>query len=386
MSFLLLGARGTGKTWLLEEHFRQDALLWINLLKHQDFLRYQTRPGRLAQEVKAALGSRPRSSNPAWVVIDEVQCVPQLLNEVHALIESREVGEQLRFGLSGSSARKLKRGSANLLAGRALLNNLYPLLAAEAGEAFEPDSFLSFGGLPAVVKQPDSLIKIEQLATYVAVYLREEIREEQIVRNLDPFSRFLEVAAQSSGQILNYSKIGRDCGVDYRAVIRYYQILEETLLGAFLPPYERSVRRQQGKSPKFYFFDLGVMRTLEGTISSPVKRSSYGYGRLFEHFIIWEVIKWNEYSRARHKLSYVATKDGAEIDLIVERGEETTLLIEIKSGTNPLIEDAQHLLKLRDAFPGAQCWVVSQSKRAREEQGVRFVPWERALAEIFPVE
>lgn len=381
MSFLLLGARGTGKTWLLEQEFRACALIWTNLLENRDFLKYQSRPEMLRQEVEAAL--KNTSTNKEWVVIDEIQRVPQLLNEVHALIEDRFVGERVKFALSGSSARKLKRGGGNLLAGRALLNHLYPLTSQELSDDFDLAQVLSWGMLPAINKQKNLLVRTEQLETYVAVYLREEIREEQLVRNLDPFNRFLEVAAQTSGQIVNYSKIGRDCGVDSRAVARYFQILEETLIGAFLKPYHRSVRKQQGRSPKFYFFDTGVMRTLERTLSSEVNESSYGYGRLFEHFVVWEFMKRNEYSRKRYDLSYLITKDGAEVDLIIERGKERPILIEIKSGKNPNLADARHLRALKDGFPSSELWVVSQIEQEQEESAVRFLHWSRALKELF---
>jgi len=387
MSFLLLGARGTGKTWILEEEFRKSSLLWINLLENRDFLRYHTRPSLLREEITAALrGLESGKGEPGgswWVIIDEIQRVPALLNEVHSLIEDRAIGQKIRFGLSGSSARKLKRGGANLLAGRALLNNLYPLSSQEVGVDFDINEALSWGLLPAVCNQNDPTVRAEILETYVAVYLREEIREEQIVRNLDPFSRFLEVAAQSSGQIVNYSKIGRDCNVDSRAVARYFQILEETLLGTFLLPYDRSIRKQQGKSPKFYFFDLGVMRALERTLQSSVQPSSYGYGRLFEHFVLWEIIKNNEYSRKRFKLSYLIVKEGGEIDLIVERPNDSTLLIEIKSGDNPQLSDARHLLALKDSFTRCETLVLSQIRKEREESGVRFLNWRSAIAALF---
>ena len=381
ISFLLLGARGTGKTWLLEQEFREGALLWANLLENRDFLKYQSQPELLRQEVEAAL--KKNTPGKEWVVIDEIQRVPQLLNEAHALIEDRILGERVKFALSGSSARKLKRGGGNLLAGRALLNHLYPLSSKELADDFDLTDVLSWGMLPAISKQSDTLIRTEQLETYVAVYLREEIREEQVVRNLDPFGRFLEVAAQTSGQIVNYSKIGRDCSVDSRAVARYFQILEETLIGAFLKPYHRSVRKQQGKSPKFYFFDTGVMRTLERTLASPISESSYGYGRLFEHFMIWEMIKNNEYSRKRYNFSYLITKDGAEVDLIVDRASKPPILIEIKSGRRPQLADARHLRDLQSGFSGCELWLVSQIEREREEAGVRFLHWNTALEELF---
>ncbi len=377
----MLGARGTGKTWLLNEQFKNIALIWVNLLDNKEFLKYQRRPELLRLEITEAI--RVATPETRWVIIDEVQRVPQLLNEVHSMLEDSNFRQNLKFGLSGSSARKLKRGGANLLAGRALLNNLFPLTSEELGDNFDLNSVLAWGMLPAVISQTSDLVRSEQLQTYVAVYLREEIREEQIVRNLDPFSRFLEVAAQSSGTIVNYSKIGRDCNLDSRAVARYFQILEETLLGTFIKPYHRSIRKQQGKSPRFYFFDTGVLRALEGTLDIPIKESSYGYGRLFEHFIVWEIVKLNEYTRKRFKISYLVTKDGVEIDLIVERRNLPDILIEIKSSIDPNRDDAKHLRLVKGDVPDSEAWLISRIERERVEEGVRYLNWQTAISELF---
>jgi predicted AAA+ superfamily ATPase len=166
-------------------------------------------------------------------------------------------------------------------------------------------------------------------------------------------------------------------------VARYYQILEDTLLGNFLLPYDKSIRKQQGKSPKFYFFDLGVLRALSNSLQSPLTKGSYGYGVAFEHFFILEVIRLNSYLRKRFKLSYLITKDGAEIDLIIERQKDDIILIEIKSNTQPSIIDGKHLKNLGPFFKNADSWIVSQIETPREEQGIRFLPWEKALKEIF---
>jgi len=345
-------------------------------------LKYGRDPSLLASELKNLLHTGKLDIKNI-VVIDEVQKVPALLDEVHLILETPEYSNKIIFALSGSSARKLKRGGANLLAGRALLNYLYPLSSLELGKEFSLEQILNWGSLPAVYVEKDNIVREEMLYTYVAVYLKEEIKEEQVVRNLDPFSRFLEVAAQSSGTIINYANIGRDCNVDPRAVARYYEILEDTLIGHFLAPYHGSVRKQLGKSPKFYFFDLGVLRTLTNSLASPVVKGSYAYGKAFEQFFILEVIKLNSYYRKRFKLSYLVTKDGAEIDLIIERGSLSTILIEIKSNSDPSIQDAKHLLSLKDSFPKSETWVVSQIKMARQEQGVRFLSWDSALREIF---
>lgn len=381
MSFLLLGARGVGKTWFLRDYLNQETLKWVNLLKDMEFLKYQRNPSLLRQEIKEALRQQ-ESSTHSWIVIDEIQRVPALLNEVHDMLEDPDFSGKIKFALSGSSARKLKRGSANLLAGRALLNNLFPLSAYEIGNEFDLRTALEWGMLPAIASQKNNSVREEQLQTYIAVYLREEIREEQIVRNLDPFNRFLEVAAQSSGRIVNYSKIGNDCNVDSKAVARYFQILEDTLLGFFLLPYQKSVRKQQGKSPKFYFFDIGVIRALEGTLGNDVMPGTSSYGRLFEHFFILEVLKHNEYSRKRYKLSYLITKDGSEIDLILE-SKERIILIEIKSQQNVRIEDARHLLNFKNDFKSPELWVVSRIDSPREENGIRFLNWQSAIKDLF---
>lgn len=375
----MFGARGVGKSWLLEATLTERTGLWINLLRDKEFLRYSSDPGLLAAEVE-----RSFSAERPWVVIDEVQRVPALLNEVHALLEDRRFRGRLLFALSGSSARKLKRSGANLLGGRALVNQLYPLTAAEIGEAFNLEQVLAWGSLPAIVDESDPRVRAESLESYVATYLRQEIREEQIVRNLDPFSRFLEVAAQASGKIINYSAIGRDAATDSRAVARYFQILEDTLLGFILPPYHRSVRKQQGQSPKFYFFDLGVLRALQGNLAAPIVPRSSSYGQLFEHFVILEMLRLNAYYRTGHKFSYLITKDGAEIDLIIERRQQPTILLEIKSGDTPAAVDARHVARFKEDFRDAEAWLVSQQARARTEGGVQFLSWQEALKLLYP--
>ena len=381
-SFFLFGARGTGKSSLLRANFEKECLLWVNLLDSRQFLKYSRSPAVLGSEIKELLKHQDAKEKKV-VVLDEIQKVPSLLDEVHNLIETPEVSSKVFFALSGSSARKLKRGGANLLAGRALLNYLYPLTSIELGQEFDLNKTLNWGTLPATYNESSEDIREEILFSYISTYLREEIKEEQIIRKLDPFNRFLEVAAQSSGSIVSYSNIGRDCGQSSQIVSRYYQILEDTLLGHFLLPYDKSIRKQQGKSPKFYFFDLGVIRTLNNSLRSPLVKGSYGYGVAFEHFFILEVIRLNSYLRKRFKLSYLITKDGAEIDLIIERNVDDIILIEIKSNSKPNITDARHLKNFRSSFQKAEAWVVSQIEIAKEEEGIRFLPWEKALKEIF---
>lgn len=359
--------------------------MWIDLLNDHDFIRYQRDPGLLYREAIQIAGTLPSDKLPCyphWIVIDEVQRVPQLLNEVHRVIQDSGPDSPVRFALTGSSARKLRRGGANLLGGRALVYHLYPLTYFELGDDFNLTAVLNWGSLPHVASQNDEEIRSELLDSYYATYLREEIREEQVVRQLDPFTRFLETAAQSSGQVINYAAIARDCRVDERNVARYYQILEDTLLGLFLPGFNRSIRKQQTVSPKFYLFDLGVQRALIGSINTHLSQQSYGFGRAFEQFIILEIHRLNSYLRRRYKLSYLRTKDGVEVDLVIERAPGTYLLIEIKSSATTNLHDAKHLRSLAKDLPGSECWVVSQDLHERDEDGVSFLPWQRALERL----
>lgn len=381
-SFFLFGARGTGKSSLLRERLGKEAALWIDLLRDRDFLRYQKNPGLLYDQALSTLS--PDSPAQQWIVVDEVQRVPQLLNEVHRVLESTEAHGKICFALTGSSARKLKRGGANLLGGRALVNNLFPLTAAELGSDFDLQSTLNWGSLPYVATERDEATRRELLDSYYATYLREEIKEEQVVRQLDPFTRFLEVAAQTSGQVVNYAAIARDCQLGEKAVARYYQILEDTLLGVMIPSFDRSIRQQQSKSPRFYLFDLGVQRALSGTLNVPVTPQSYGYGRVFEQFLVLEICRLNSYLRKRYKLCYLRTKDDAEIDLVIERPGEGYVLLEIKSTQNATAQHGKHLRTFARELSNSQGWVVSLDEHDRIEGELRFLHWQSALALLFP--
>ena len=378
-SFFLFGARGTGKSTVLREQFMADSALWIDLLKSSDFLTYSKDPELLFKQAV----SLSKDDDEQWIVIDEVQRVPKLLNEVHRVLEEPQVDKRIKFALTGSSARKLKRGAANLLGGRALVNNLYPLTCIELEDDFDLDLALNWGTLPSIVSEQDELTRAETLESYFATYLREEISEEQIVRQLDPFTRFLEVAAQTSGRIVNYAAVGRDCQVDPKAVARYFQILEDTLLGIFLPSYHHSVRKQQSKSPRFYLFDLGVQRALRGTLNVPVTPQSYGYGNLFEQFVILEFLRLNSYLRTRYKFYYLRTKDDAEIDLIVERPGNPTVLVEIKSASSVNLDHARHLRGFLPEFKGAEAWLISQDPHERTDDKVQMLQWQNALRRLF---
>jgi uncharacterized protein len=380
-SFFLFGARATGKSSLLERILDQNSCIWIDLLDDDQFLTFTRRPRHLEQLLLSHC--HERGSHPEWIVVDEVQRVPKLLNEAHRLLESKEWRGKLKFALTGSSARKIRRLGGDMLAGRALLNGLYPLTCEELGADFDLDKTLNWGSLPAVYTAGSDQLRAAILRSYVATYLSQEIREEQIVRRLDPFVRFLEVAAQASGSIVNYSAIGRDCQVDTKAVTRYFQILEDTLIGFSLPAFSRSIRKQQNQAPKFYLFDLGVQRALRGALTVPVVQGNYGYGRAFEQFIVLEIYRLNNYLHRDLKLSYLRTKDDAEIDLIIEDPQGPHWLLEIKSSVQVSDQDAGKLGRFLPDFSTGCALILSRDTAARRVGDVQVTPWRAGIKRIF---
>ena len=368
-SLFVFGARGVGKTTLIRDLFAGPQTLWIDLLSQEDEENYRKSPSTLSHELN--------KSSYKTVVIDEVQKVPKLLDIVHMEIE-RQKG--IQFVMSGSSARKLKRGAANLLAGRAFTYHLYPLTCFELGSAFELNQVLQFGSLPSLFEY-ESLDDIRQyLRSYVRTYLREEIQIEQIVRNVEPFRSFLEVAAQVSGKIINYSKISDDLGVDDKTVKAYFQILEDTLIGFRLPAFHRSVRKRQRSQSKFFLFDLGVKRALQNLLTVPVEPQTFEYGSAFEHFLILESHRLNEYHQKDFNLSYLRTKDDAEIDLVIERPGQKDLLVENKSYTRINPKHVNPLKKFKDDWDReAEAQIWSNDPRPKVINDVQCLPWQEAL-------
>lgn len=318
-----------------------------------------------------------RSNLPEWVVIDEVQKSPKLLDVVHMEIESRKI----KFALTGSSARKLKRGGANLLAGRAFLNYLFPLTHQELGTDFNLSNVLSYGTLPLVATTEDTLTKTEYLESYVQGYLKEEILQEQIIRNVTPFRKFLGIAAQSSGTLLNYKNIADDLGVDWATVRNYFEILEDTLLGFLLPPFATSLRKQQLQSSKFYLFDIGVKRVLDRTIQVPPVTGQQ-IGPLFEQLVICEIYRLNQYFRKRYALSHMATKGGLEIDLVVERPGLPTALVEIKSTSQVKDHHLRHLKSIMQDYPKHEAYCLSQDPIPRKVDSINILPWQEGIRRL----
>ena len=372
-SFFILGPRGAGKSTLIKQKFSQNCL-YIDLLDPQTEDRYRLNPASLKQE----LVGQPRLKR---VIIDEVQKIPRILDVVHQLIEEKNI----QFILSGSSARKLKRGGANLLAGRAFVFHLYPFASLELGSQFNLNEALCWGLLPRQFHLKSNSDKEEYLKAYALTYLKEEIQLEQIVRKLSPFRKFLEMAAQMNTKVINYSKIARDIGVDTTTVQNYYSILEETLVGFYLRPYHTSIRKSQRLSPKFYLFDTGVCRALKGTLHIPLQPQTYDFGEAFEHFIILEIIKLAEYNRKNWKYFYLLTKDGAEIDLIIDRPGESTLCIEIKSSDRITESDVRNLIYLGADVPKSDLYCFSRDPVRKQIQNVLCLEWQKGISKIFQI-
>jgi len=373
-SFFILGPRGVGKSTLIRScyNLQKESVLYIDLLNPNIEDQYRLNPNVLKEQVSA-------HSRLRWVVIDEVQKLPRLLDVVHELIENTS----LKFILSGSSARKLKRGGSNLLAGRAFMFYLYPFTSIELKERFNLKKSLQWGMLPQIFRFKSNQDRKEYLKSYTLTYLREEIQMEQIVRKLTPFRKFLEIVAQMNGKIINFSKIGSDIGVDTTTVQNYYSILEDTLIGFHLHAYHTSIRKSQRLSPKFYLFDTGVCRALKRTLDLPLLPQTYDFGEAFEHFIILEFIKLSEYYRKDWKFFYLRTKDGVEIDLIVERPGQKTICMEIKSSDRVTQYDVKALNNLGQSIPNSILYCLSRDVQKKKIQSTYCLEWQEGLKKIF---
>jgi predicted AAA+ superfamily ATPase len=300
-SFFLFGPRGVGKTTWLREVL-SDAL-FFDLLDSSLYLELSRTPGNL----EAMIGNL---SEDSWIVIDEIQKIPNLLDEVHRLMETKG----WKFALSGSSARKLRRGGTNLLGGRALTRNLDAFSCKELGEAFDAEFSLQWGFLPYVQFDRENAPDI--LNSYVNTYIKEEIKEEGIVRNLPPFLRFLSIAGQLNGQLVNGQNIAREAAVPRSSVDVYFSILEDTLLGRLLPAYRPNVKVREQAHPKFYWFDPGVARAAAGLVFDPVDR--LWKGRALENMIYHELRVYNLTQNKNRQIFFYRAGSGVEIDFVIE--------------------------------------------------------------------
>lgn len=361
-SLFLWGPRQTGKSTLLKQLF--PTAPYYDLLKSDVFTRYKMRPETLREECLML-------DEGALVIIDEVQKIPALLDEVHWLLSNKG----LRFILCGSSARKLKRSGANLLGGRAIRKTLHPLVSAEIPN-FDIDKAINFGTLPRhyLIDKPQ-----KRLQAYVGDYLQQEIISEALVRNLDSFTRFLEVAAISNCEMVNYTKIATDCGVSSKTIKEYFTILEETLVGMFVPAYTKVVKRKVQLSPKFYFFDTGIVNYL--LYRDYLKRGTVEYGHEFEHLIILELAAYLDYTESDKKLSFWHTQNNAyEVDAIIGNAE---LAIEIKSSASVNSSHLKGLKAFQEEHPQCKLIVVSQEERPRLLNGVEIWPATEFLSRLW---
>jgi len=368
-SFFIFGARGTGKSTFIKNQFTTKNTVSINLLKPELENKYSLHPEQLEQELLAL------EKKPDWVFIDEIQKVSKLLDVVHSLIEDH----QFKFILTGSSARKIKRGSANLLAGRAFVYRMFPFTYLELASEFSLENALHWGLLPTVWFLNSDREKKTYLQSYALTYLNEEIRAEQLVRRIDPFRTYLEILGQVSGKIINHKKIAGEVGVDIKTVQTYFQIIEDTLLGFYLPAFHESVRKSQRLNPKFYLIDTGLKKTLEGSLEQkPVPRTSV-YGELFEHYIINEIYKLNYYFEKDFKLSFYATKNDVEIDLILSKNKKH-YLIEIKSSHQIDRSEVTKFSKATGAFRHVEkCFYLSQDKNECKIENINCIYWKNLL-------
>ena len=336
-SIFLFGGRQTGKTTILRRQFPNTT--YFDLLDTNVRRRLQQRPALLYETLK----DKPTGT---LVIIDEIPEVPELLNEVHRLIVER----QLVFILCGSSARKLKRKGHNTLGGRALPVYLYPLVSAEIPD-FDIDRAVNYGTIPPhyLARNPWRL-----LAAYIDVYLKEEIKEEALVRNLDAFQRFLEVAALTDGEIINNNNIAQECGVHATTVSSYFDILEDTLIGYRIPAYTKVMKRRLVQAPRFYYFDVGVTNYL--LHRKELIRGGADYGHAFEHLVVQELVAYMHYRHCEEKLSYWRTYTGVEVDIIVG---DARIAIEIKSTEEVQNRHIKNLKAFAEEHPDSKLMIVS---------------------------
>ncbi len=364
-SAFLFGSRGVGKSFLIREQIASQAQV-INLLQSKIYLNLRENPAQLQEMLVGNL-----------TVIDEIQRIPELLNEVHFAIEERKH----QFLLTGSSARKLKHRNANLLAGRARILNLYPLTWNELVEdsKFSLEKYLRWGGLPEVLLKCSSDQEREDfLYAYVDTYLREEVEKESRIRNLPAFSRFLSSAGRASGEILNFTSLAEDAQVSPHTVREYYHVLEDTLVGFQLPPWKKGLKRKSVSTSKFYFFDLGVTHTLKRI--EHLERASDLYGKAFEHFIAMELRAFISYIKIRKEFTFWRSVHNHEVDFII--GNDVA--IEVKSTKRVVASDEEGLRKLKEEQKIKRLILVSQDEISfTTREGIEHMHWQDFLKKLW---
>ena len=366
-SFFLFGPRGTGKSTWLRKHFSENTL-FLDLLKPEMFRLLSAKPERLSEMI---LGDKKIKT----VIIDEIQKIPELLDQVHSLIEEHK---KIQFVMTGSSARKLKRTGVNLLAGRALVKTFHPFMAAELENRFDIEKALSQGLIPLVV---DATVPDHTLQSYAALYLREEVQTEGLVRNIGSFSRFLEALSFSHGSVLNLSHVARECQVGSKTAEGFLEVLEDLLLASRLPCFQKRAKRAVINHPKFYYFDCGVFRSLRPT--GPLDEPEIVSGAALEGLVYQHLQAWIAYSENKCSLSYWRTRAGNEVDFIVY-GPNEFYAIEVKNSARIRSEDYSGLKAFGEDYPKASRVILYRGKHRYEHDGILCLPCETFLKNLKP--
>ncbi len=365
-SFFLFGPRGTGKSTFVHRFY--GGALSIDLLDPEKVRLFSAAPERLKEFVMAYRESTS-------VIIDEIQRVPELLTVVHSLMEENKTRT---FVLTGSSARKLKRAGVDLLGGRAFLCAMHPFMAAELGQQFNFDEALQYGLLPLAVSSGEPA---EVLRAYAALYLREEVQMEGLVRNIGNFSRFLEAISFSHASILNVSNVAQECGVERKTVEGYVEILEDILLGWRLKVFTKRAKRQLAGHPKFFFFDAGVFRSLRPR--GPLDHREEIEGQALEGLIGQHLKAWIEYSEIKRELFFWRTRSGVEVDFVVY-GQDGIWGIEVKNSRDVRPADLRGLQSFKDEYPESKAVLLYRGKDRMIKGDILCMPCEEFLVRLHP--
>lgn len=358
-SFFLFGPRGTGKTSWVKSTFPNA--VYFDCLDAKVYTELLSNPKRINNYIPNKFDD--------WIIIDEVQKVPEILNEVHRLIENKHY----RFILTGSSARKLRRKGINLLAGRALIRSMHPFTAIELGEDFDLQKALCFGQLPAIVSESDPQ---DFLKAYTSVYLKEEVLQEGLTRDLGAFIRFLETASFSQGSLLNMSEIAREANIKQKTVTDYFEILNDLLLAYKLPIFTKRAKRRLVSHPKFYYFDVGIYLSIrpKGILDTFSELNGIAMETLF----FQELRAINDYLQLDYKLYYWRTSYGTEVDFIAY-GEKNLLAFEVKSKKQISNKDLKGLNAFKKDYPIAKCYLIHLGSQREYHKDIKVIPIQEAL-------
>jgi uncharacterized protein len=364
-SCFLFGPRGTGKTSWLRNEF--PVSVYIDLLESNTHNRLLAYPQRLEEMIPLKVDGP--------IIIDEIQKVPELLNEVHRLIEKRK----LSFILTGSSARKLRKAGSNLLAGRALTKYIFPLIPSELNDDFEFEKALKFGLLPTIYDVDKDINAEEYLSSYIQTYLKEEVLQEGLTRNIGTFTRFLETASFSQGEALNMSSVARECSVNRKMAESYFEILEDLLIASRVQVFQKKAKRKMSQHPKFYFFDVGVYRAIrpKGPLDSPEEID----GAAIETLTFQIISAWIEYSAKKLRLYYWRTQNGEEVDFILY-GEDGLIALEVKRKSRFDKRDLKGLQTFKKDYPICKAFFAYGGKENLCVDGVNVRPLNQILKNL----